>query len=186
MLRMPSYEREELLGAAYNGGKNGDAAGEEHSGRARTPLVLVLEDLQDPGNVGTILRTAEGAGVTGVILSGRCADIFQPKAIRSTMGSIFRVPFRTEENLPEAVEWLKSCGVRTCAAHLRGTVSYEKADYTEGTAFFIGNEGNGLSDTLTEACDCLVRIPMEGRVESLNAAVAAAVLMYTAHMQRHL
>lgn len=186
VLRMPSYEREELLGAAYNGGKNGDAAGEEHSGRARTPLVLVLEDLQDPGNVGTILRTAEGAGVTGVILSGRCADIFQPKAIRSTMGSIFRVPFRTEENLSEAVEWLKSCGVRTCAAHLRGTVSYEKADYTEGTAFFIGNEGNGLSDTLTEACDCLVRIPMEGRVESLNAAVAAAVLMYTAHMQRHL
>ena len=167
VLRMPHYERRDLLGEG-------------------NPLILVLEDLQDPGNVGTILRTAEGAGVTGVILSGKCADLFQPKTIRSTMGSIFRVPFRVEADLSEALEWLKAEGIRTYAAHLRGTRSYAQGDYAKASAFLIGNEGNGLSDTLTEACDHLVRIPMEGKVESLNAAVAAAILMYTAHMQRHL
>lgn len=174
VLRMPHYEREELLGTA------GEAAG-----AACAPFVLVLEDLQDPGNVGTILRTAEGAGVTGVILSRRCVDLFHPKTIRSTMGSVFRVPFRVEEDLPGAVGWLRERGIRTYAAHLRGKGSYSREDYTAGTAFLIGNEGNGLSDGLAEACDCLVRIPMEGRVESLNAAVAAAILMYTAHMQRN-
>jgi TrmH family RNA methyltransferase len=166
VLRMPVYEREELLG------RPGTA-----------PLVLVLEDLQDPGNVGTILRTAEGAGVTGVILSRNCADLFQPKTIRSTMGSVFRVPFR-EEDPEEAVRWLKARRIRTYAAHLKGENTYAQEDYREGTAFLIGNEGNGLSDRLTEACDRLIRIPMEGQVESLNAAVAAALLMYAAHSQR--
>ncbi|MEE1115040.1 MAG: RNA methyltransferase [Eubacterium sp.] len=162
---MPSYTREKLLGSG-------------------TPLVMVLEDLQDPGNVGTILRTAEGAGVTGVFLSSRTADIFQPKVIRSTMGSVYRVPFRREENLSEVVAWLKTKGVRTYAAHLQGKNSYSKEDYTGPTAFLIGNEGRGLTDELTAAADVKVRIPMEGRVESLNAAVASALFMYAAHESR--
>lgn len=149
------------------------------------PLLLVLEDLQDPGNVGTILRTAEGAGVTGVLLSSRCVDLFHPKTIRSTMGSVYRVPALCVEDVGEAVRALRQRGVRTCAAHLEGKRSYAQEDYRGSCAFLIGNEGNGLSPELAAQADCLIRIPMEGRVESLNAAVAAAVLMYTAHAQRH-
>ena len=166
VLRMPVYTREDLLKAAQ-------------------PLLLVLEDLQDPGNVGTILRTAEGAGVTGVILSRKTVDLFHPKTIRSTMGSIFRVPFLYEDNLMDTMDWLKQSGIQTYAAHLNGKKSYSQADYRGGSAFLIGNEGNGLSSGLAKAADCLIRIPMEGQVESLNAGVAAAILMYTAHMQRH-
>ena len=167
VLRMPSYGREELL-------------------QAENPLLLVLEDLQDPGNAGTIMRTAEGAGVTGVILSKKAVDLFHPKTIRSTMGSIFRVPFIYEENLLDTADWLKKSGIRTFAAHLKGKNSYCREDYTRGSAFMIGNESRGLSEAMAAKCDCLVKIPMEGRLESLNAAVAAAILMYTAHMQRHL
>ncbi len=167
LIRIPSYTREDLLG------------------KGQAPLIMVLEDLQDPGNVGTILRTAEGAGVTGVILSRKTVDLFAPKTIRSTMGSIFRMPFVYEEDLPAALDWLKEQKVQTYAAHLKGEHSYAEEDYRGGSAFLIGNEGNGLTETLSEKADHLIRIPMEGQVESLNASVAAAVLMYTAHAQRH-
>ena len=167
LCRMPEYTAEQLLG---DGGK--------------PPLIMVLEDLQDPGNVGTILRTAEGAGVTGVILGGHTADIFQPKVIRSTMGSIFRVPFRRETDPEAALAWLHEKGIRSFAAHLAGSVPYTEGVYTQGTAFLIGNEGNGLSDRLTAMAGGRIRIPMEGRVESLNAAISAAILMYEAQRQR--
>ncbi|MEE8886780.1 MAG: RNA methyltransferase [Eubacteriales bacterium] len=163
---IPEYSREQLLGNGVN------------------PLVMVLEDLQDPGNVGTIIRTAEGAGVTGIFMSSHTADCFQPKVVRATMGSVYRVPVRREDSLVELTDWLRSRGVTAYAAHLRGKRSYTREDYTGGTAFLIGNEGNGLSDRLTEAAGVLVRIPMEGKVESLNAAVASALLMYEAHRQR--
>ena len=166
VLKIPSYERKDLLRVAH-------------------PLLLVLEDLQDPGNVGTILRTAEGAGVTGVILSKKCVDLSNPKTIRSTMGSIFRVPFIYENQLKDAVSWLKAFGIRTFAAHLHGKHLYNEEDYTGGSAFLIGNEAKGLSEELAKSCDCLLRIPMEGQVKSLNAAVAAAVLMYMANLQRY-
>lgn len=148
------------------------------------PLLLVLEDLQDPGNVGTILRTGEGAGVTGVILSRNTADLFNPKTIRSTMGSIYRMPFYRADDLGEVMDMLSRRGIRTCAAHLRGEHSYTQEDYCKPCAFLIGNEGNGLSDRLSERADRLVRIPMAGKVESLNAAIASAVLMYEANRQR--
>ncbi len=162
--RMPEYEREDLLG--------------------ENPLILVLEDLQDPGNVGTILRTAEGAGVTGIFMNSQTADPFQPKVVRATMGSIFRVPFLREENLEETAEWLKKQGVRVYAADLAGSVSCFAGDYTKGTAFLIGNEGNGLTGELVSHADQRIRIPMKGQLESLNAAVSAAILAYTAAAQR--
>lgn len=142
-------------------------------------LFVLLEGVQDPGNVGTILRTAEGAGAAGVILNRACADLFSPKTIRSTMGSIFRVPFLYADDLCAVAKELKGSGVKTCAAHLAGTVSYDEADYGERTALFIGNEGSGLSEALTAEADLLVKIPMEGKLESLNASVAAGILMYT-------
>ncbi len=150
------------------------------------PLLLLLEDLQDPGNVGTIFRTAEGAGVDGIILTKNCVDIYNPKTIRSTMGSVYRMPFvcLTDEKISPVLDSLKEKGVATCAAHLQGRCLYDRENYTGGTAFLIGNEGNGLSEELSAAADKKVRIPMEGRLESLNAGVAAAILMYEAHRQR--
>lgn len=148
------------------------------------PVLVLLEDLQDPGNVGTILRTAEGAGVDGVILSANCVDMYNPKTIRSTMGSIYRVPFCYVEDMTGFAGKLCAAGIHTYAAHLAGEHTYDQEDYRQGTALMIGNEGNGLSDALTRQAQHLIRIPMRGKVESLNAAMAAGILTYEVARQR--
>lgn len=150
----------------------------------KAPMLMVLENLQDPGNLGTILRTGEGAGVTGIILSADTVDIYNPKTIRSTMGSIYRMPFCYAENLGQVIGELKRRGITVYAAHLKGTKDYDAPDYRKGCGFLIGNEGNGLTEELAAQADEYIRIPMCGRVESLNAAVASAVLMYEAFRQR--
>ena len=148
------------------------------------PTLMVLEDLQDPGNLGTIMRTGEGAGIDGVILSKGCVDIYNPKTIRSTMGSIYRVPFLYTDDLLGDLEKLHEKGITTYAAHLKGKGFYDEESYKGPTAFLIGNEGNGLSDEISEKARQYIKIPMEGKLESLNAAVAAAILMYEASRQR--
>ena len=152
--------------------------------KAEQPFLLVLENLQDPGNVGTIFRTAEGAGVDGIILSQNCVDVYNPKVVRGAMGSLSRVPFAHTGNWMEVVEQLKAAGVTTYAAHLGGTKMYDEGDYKKACAFLIGNEGSGLSGFLSNAADELIKIPLAGEVESLNAAIAAAVLMYEGARQR--
>ncbi|MGI6011230.1 MAG: TrmH family RNA methyltransferase [Ruminococcus sp.] len=152
--------------------------------RRKDALILVLEDLQDPGNVGTIFRTAEGAGADGIILSGGCVDIYHPKTIRATMGSIYRMPFLRTKSMNDAIKEIKSRGICTYAADLEGKNFYDEEDYKKGTAFFIGNEGKGLGADLIREADIRIKIPMEGRLESLNAAVAAALLVYECHRQR--
>lgn len=149
-----------------------------------SPLLMVLENLQDPGNLGTMIRTGEGAGATGVIMSRDTVDIYNPKTIRSTMGSIYRMPFFYAEDLKQMMSALRERGITSYAAHLRGKVSYTDKDYRRPTAFLIGNEGNGLTEELAECADAYIRIPMCGQVESLNAAIASAVLMYEALRQR--
>ncbi len=148
------------------------------------PLFLLLENLQDPGNLGTIIRTAEGAGVSGIIMNRETADPYQPKVIRSTMGTIFREPFVVVDDLKETVGMLKKRGIAIYAAHLSGSTFYGQ-DYRKGCAFLIGNEGKGLSEELSASADHLIRIPMKGRVESLNAAIAATVLVYEVQRQRN-
>lgn len=145
-------------------------------------ILLVLENVQDPGNLGTMIRTAEGAGVSGVIMSKDTVDIFNPKVTRATMGSIFRVPFLYVESLLDIIPKLHENGYMSFAAHLQGQDIYEE-DFRGKVAFFIGNEGNGLTDELTSQSKKKIKIPMEGRVESLNAAIAAALLMYEARRQ---
>lgn len=167
VLAKQESEREELLGTP-----------------GVAPLLLLLENIQDPGNLGTILRTAEGAGVTGVILSPDCADIYQPKAVRSTMGSLFRVPFYQTADLDQEIKFLKDNNVIVYAAYLEGSECYDAADYRGGSAFLIGNEGNGLTRETALAADMRIRIPMAGKLESLNAAVSAALLVYEAARQR--
>lgn len=140
--------------------------------------LLILEDIQDPGNLGTMIRTAEGAGMDGIILSKGCVDIFNPKTIRATMGSLFRVPFVCVESLNDALKEAKAHKVTVYAAHLKGTSNYNDIAYEGRSAFLIGNEGNGLKDETADLADRYVLIPMSGKLESLNAAVAAAILMY--------
>jgi len=154
------------------------------TGEKQKPLLVILENLQDPGNLGTILRVSEAAGVSGIIMTAGTVDIFNPKVVRSTMGSIYRMPFVCTEDLGRTLELLKKEGITTYAAHLHGSKAYTDHDYTEPTAFLIGNEGNGLTDETTEAADKRLLIPMEGNVESLNAGIATAVLVYEAHRQR--
>ncbi|MGL5435774.1 MAG: TrmH family RNA methyltransferase [Lachnospiraceae bacterium] len=147
-------------------------------------LLMILDTLQDPGNLGTIIRAGEGAGVTAVIMNETTADIYNPKVIRSTMGSVFRVPFVSVDDLPAALRWLKAKGVCLYAAHLDGKNNYDQEDYTNHIGFLIGNEAAGLSRSVSELADRYIKIPMLGSVESLNAAVAASVLMYEAARQR--
>lgn len=151
---------------------------------ADKPLLAVLEDIQDPGNLGTIFRTGEGAGVTGIIMSSRTVDIYNPKTIRSTMGSIYRMPFVYVADLQETLSTLKKKEITTYAAHLQGAKFYDECDYQKGTAFLIGNEGNGLREETAKQADTYIKIPMEGKVESLNAAVATSILVYEAARQR--
>ena len=145
---------------------------------------LLLEDLQDPGNLGTIFRTAEAAGVSGIYMSRECVDIYSPKVVRSTMGALYRMPFRVVPDLRETARSLRQQGVRVYAAHLKGTRKHYEYDYRLPTAFMIGNEGNGLTEALAAEADGFLRIPMKGQVESLNAAIAATVLMFEAARQR--
>ena len=154
------------------------------SREGKNPLLMVLDNLQDPGNLGTILRAGEAAGVTGVVMSKDCVDIYNPKVIRSTMGSIYRMPFVYVEDLEQVVKDLNKTGIHTYAAHLKGVNSYDQEDYTKGSAFLIGNEGNGLRDEIADAAQIYVKIPMCGQVESLNAAIASSVLMFEAARQR--
>lgn len=144
------------------------------------PLFLILEDIQDPGNLGTMLRTAEGAGASGVILSKGCVDIYNPKTIRSTMGSLYRVPFVYQEDLEGAIRMVRAEGITVYAAHLGGEQYYDRIGYQGGSAFLIGNEGNGLKKETADQADLYLKIPMAGSLESLNAAVAAALLLYRA------
>ncbi len=139
--------------------------------------IVVLDKIQDPGNLGTIIRTGEGAGISAVVMSADTVDLYNPKVIRSTMGSIFRVPCVVVDDLSTAVNKIKASGVTTYAAHLDGE-DISSVDLASDRAFLIGNEANGLSDEVASLADKKIKIPMEGEVESLNAAVATAILIY--------
>ena len=150
---------------------------------AGRPVVL-LEHLQDPGNLGTILRTGEAAGIAGVIADAQTADLFNPKTIRSTMGSVFRVPYLVSGDLPGVIGRLRKAGAQVFAASPAAGKTYEDCSFLGYTAFLIGNEGNGLSAEISALATQTLSIPMEGEVESLNASMAAALLMFEAARQR--
>lgn len=146
-------------------------------------FVIIAERLQDPGNLGTIMRTAEAAGATGIILSSDSVDVYNPKVVRSTMGSIFRVPVYVSEDLAIDIDKIKEKGVTIYGAHLKGQDFYDK-DFKNACGFLVGNEGKGLSDEISSKADDLLKIPMKGNVESLNAATSVAVISYEVLRQR--
>ena len=140
--------------------------------------LVLLENVQDPGNVGTVLRTLDAAGLEGCILTPGCADPFGPKTLRATMGSIFRVPMCTVPDAAEAARLLAARGYAVIAASLDGEPFYERSALPEKWCVLIGNEGQGLTPETQQASTHRYRLPMRGGAESLNAAVAAAIFMY--------
>lgn len=194
LVRQFHYSMEELLGkkrrTVYINGdmaarkKRKEEAGEGAVKNKNRMLFIILEDLQDPGNLGTIFRVAEGAGITGIIMSSQTVDLYNPKTIRSTMGSVYRVPFLYTDDLQGAIHKLRENGIHVYAAHLSGRKNYDEYDYRTGSAFLVGNESKGLREDTVRCADESLRIPMEGNVESLNAAVASSILLYEAYRQR--
>ncbi|MCD7818236.1 MAG: RNA methyltransferase [Lachnospiraceae bacterium] len=188
LVRQYHYELSDLLRTGFAKAENGShrellAERADFQG-SRKPLVAALENLQDPGNMGTILRTAEAAGATGILLGSACVDLYNPKVIRSTMGAIYRMPFYYAKDFRQELRVLSQKGVRWYAAHLEGSVPYDAENYLGPSGFIIGNESRGLTPETTAAADACIRIPMCGQTESLNAAVAASILMYEANRQR--
>lgn len=159
IIDMPFYEKEEIL-------------------KKDSVRIITLENIQDPGNMGTIIRTAEGAGMDAVAMTKGCVDVFNPKVVRSTMGAMFRMPLLFFEDSKELMNILNDNNIKSICAHLKGDKNYRADIYREKISIWIGNESKGLSDYVYENADQLVKIPMKGKLESLNAAVAAALLMY--------
>jgi RNA methyltransferase, TrmH family len=148
-----------------------------------TPLILVAVGIQNPGNLGALLRTAEAAGASGAYLTGATADAFSWKALRGAMGSAFRLPQVREPNIESVLERLRGHGVTPFAATLGAALRYDQADLRGPVAIVVGNEGAGLPDEVVRACTP-VAIPMAAPVESLNVGVAAGVLLFEAARQR--
>ena len=136
-----------------------------------------MDGVQDPGNVGTILRTADAAGFDGALLSSACADLYGAKTLRATMGSVFRVPVRRTADLPAALEEMKARGYAIVATELGGADFYAHCPH-ERAVLVIGSEGNGVSAAVREVATHHLALPMRGGAESLNAAVAAGIMIY--------
>jgi RNA methyltransferase, TrmH family len=152
--------------------------------RRTAPLVAVAVDVQDPGNVGAIVRVAEAAGATGVLAAGASADPFGWKALRGSMGSALRLPIAVDRDAAAAIELIRRAGCRVVATVPRSGRPIDGADYTGATAVLIGGEGAGLPPAIAESADERVTVPMTAPVESLNAAVTAALILYEARRQR--
>lgn len=148
------------------------------------PLIIILENIQDPGNLGTIIRTADAAGASGILLSTGCVDLYNPKVVRSTMGSLFRVPILKDRNIANDITYLQSQAIHILATHLQGSQNIYTCDLTKGLGILVGNEGNGLTDQTTALANQRILIPMIGNAESLNAGIATSIIIYETLRQR--
>ena len=149
---------------------------------AEVPLagkrLVAMDGVQDPGNVGTIIRTADAAGFDGVILSAQCADVFSPKVLRATMGSVFRMGIRVTDDLPGLLTQMVQEGASVLSSQLDGDPFYQRSPLNKRFVLVIGSEGNGVTDEVKAIATHKVKLPMRGGAESLNAAVAAGIMMY--------
>jgi len=146
-------------------------------------LWVVLEGVRDPGNLGTIIRTVDAVGANGVVLVGACVDPYSREAVRATMGSIFSVPL-VRAKLDDGLGWVSRWPGDVIGAHLDAAEDFRSIAYRQPTLLLMGSEGPGLSPELSTACTRLVRIPMAGRLDSLNLAVAAALMLYEIRKER--
>lgn len=148
------------------------------------PLIVVLHEINNPVNVGAILRTAEAAGATGVITTRNTSDPFSPKALRGAMGSAFRLPIWSGPTFDELIQWCRGRRIVTFASEVEGRTSYAEVDWTGPCALLLGPESTGFTDEELKNADRGVRIPMKGDAESLNVSVAAGILLFEAARQR--
>lgn len=149
------------------------------------PLIIVLESVEKPGNLGAVLRSADAAGADAVIVCDPLTDLYNPNLIRSSIGAIFTVP-TVAAGTQETIGWLKDRGIRILTAQLQDSEPYYETDMTCGTAIVMGTESTGLTDIWRQNADAHIRIPMCGRLDSLNVSVSAAVLLYEAVRQRRI
>jgi len=147
------------------------------------PLVVFLNEINNPSNLGAVIRTAEAAGVGGVMVSKNSADVFSPKALRAAMGSSFRLPYGDNVTFDEAINWAQNEGLTTTAADKRGKESYTSVDWKKPRLLIFGSEAHGLSDEQLTLVDETISIPMTHTVESLNLAVSAGVILFEAKRQ---
>jgi TrmH family RNA methyltransferase len=147
-------------------------------------LLVVMVDVRDPGNAGTVLRTADASGAAGVVFSADSVDPYNPKTVRASAGSLFHVPFWVVPDAPGLAATLSGAGYRTLAAAAGGAVAYDQLDWSLPSALFLGNESAGLNPATRKATSSLLTIPMEGKAESLNVGVACAVVCFEALRQR--
>lgn len=150
----------------------------------RDGIILLLSGLQDPGNLGTIFRVAEAGAAAGVILSQDMIDPYNPKVVRASMGSLFRVPFLRDQKMEDCLKKLRSRGCRILATAVHGGPSFWEVDFSKPTAVLFGQEGAGLPSHLLEGADGLLTIPMTPGVDSLNVAMAASLIIYEAMRQK--
>ena len=148
------------------------------------PLVVVLESVEKPGNLGAVLRSADASGVDAVIVCDPLTDMYNPNLIRSSIGAIFTVPVAAATS-EETIKWLKSKNIKIYTAQLQDSEWYYDTDMKGGTAIVMGTEATGLTDTWRKAADAHIKIPMLGRLDSLNVSVSAAILMFEAVRQRN-
>jgi len=148
------------------------------------PLVVVLESVEKPGNLGAVLRSADASGVDAVIICDPLTDMYNPNLIRSSIGAIFTVPVATASS-EETIEWLKAQGIKIYTAQLQDSEWYYETDMKGGTAIVMGTESTGLTNVWRKAADAHIKIPMLGRLDSLNVSVSAAILMFEAVRQRN-
>ncbi len=150
----------------------------------KNPFLILIDQIQDPGNLGTIIRTADAAGAHGIILSKGTVDLYNLKLLRATMGSIFHLPIIQNADMLEVLDVLRKNKILTLSAHLKGEKTPYELDLKNSAAIVIGNEANGISDEVAGNTDILVKLPMAGRAESLNASVASGILLYEVVRQR--
>lgn len=146
--------------------------------------ILVLDRLQDPGNVGTIIRTGDAFGVDGILIMKGSADIFSPKVVRAAAGSIMRLPLVFVEGEDELFDLTKELGLKLIATGLKNAETVYQADLSGGQAIVIGNEGQGVSETILERAEKIITIPMEGEIDSLNAGIATSIILYECVRQK--
>ena len=150
----------------------------------KNPLVVVLESVEKPGNLGAVLRSADASGVDAVIVCDPLTDMYNPNLIRSSIGAIFTVPVATASS-EDTIAWLKANGIKIYTAQLQDSEWYYDTDMKGGTAIVMGTEATGLTDAWRKAADAHIKIPMLGKLDSLNVSVSAAILMYEAIRQRN-
>lgn len=165
--------------------KTGRQLLEEKLNSVPTPLFVVLYELNNPSNVGAILRTAEAAGSAGAILTRKSADVFSPKSLRAAMGAAFRLPLWTNADFNETISFFRANKIKTICADIRAEKKHTEIDWLRASALIVGSEARGLTPEEIEQTDEQTKIPMKAPVESLNAAVAAGIVLYEAARQRN-